>query len=90
MTSPLSHKYENYSEPGWLRGDLHSKNNVSKYKQPLILFCKLINNCSQFLRIMLFFPSHFSNDIYESLNVISGDEFFLQKSLGSRDTMVTY
>ena len=51
MTSPLSHKYENYSEPGWLRGDLHSKNNVSKYKQPLILFCKLINNCSQFLRI---------------------------------------
>ena len=28
---------------------------------------------------MLFFPSHFSNDIYECLNVISGDEFFLQK-----------
>ena len=89
MTSPLSHKYENYSEPGWLRGDLHSKNNVSKYKQPLILFCKLINNCSQFLRIMLFFPSHFSNDIYECLNVISGDEFFLKKSLGSSGDLLT-
>ena len=28
---------------------------------------------------MLFFPSHFSNGIYECLNVISGDELFLQK-----------
>ena len=41
MTNPLSHKCENYSEPGQLRGDLDSKNNVSKYKQLLILFVNL-------------------------------------------------
>ena len=29
---------------------------------------------------MLFFPSHFSNDIYKCLNVTSGDEFFLKRN----------
>ena len=41
MTNPLSHKCENYSEPDQLRGDLYSKNNVSKYKQLLILCINL-------------------------------------------------
>ena len=38
MTNPPSHRCENYFEPDQLRGDLDSKNNVSKYKQLLILF----------------------------------------------------
>ena len=38
---------------------------------------------------MLFFSSHFSNDLYECLNVISGDEFFLKKSLGSSGDLLT-
>ena len=33
---------------------------------------------------MLFFPSHFLNDIYKCLNVTSGDEFFLQKIWASK------
>ena len=55
MTNPLSHKCDNYSEPDQLRGDSDSKKYVSKYKQLLIPFCKLINNCSQFLRKCSFF-----------------------------------
>ena len=54
MTNPLSHKYDNYSEPDQLRGD-SDKKYVSKYKQLLIPFCKLVNNCSQFLRKCSFF-----------------------------------
>ena len=41
MTNPPSHRCENYFEPDQLRGDLDSKNNVSKYKQLLILFVNL-------------------------------------------------
>ena len=55
MTNPLSHKCDNYSEPDQLRGDSDSKKYVSKYKQLLIPFCKLVNNCSQFLRKCSFF-----------------------------------
>ena len=41
MNNTLSHRYEYYFEPDQLRGDLDSKNNVSKYKQLLILFVNL-------------------------------------------------
>ena len=78
MTNPLSHKCENYSEPDQLRGDLYSKNNVSKYKQLLILSINLqiiVPSSSG----IAFFSFRFSNDIYKCLNVASGDEFFLQK-----------
>ena len=44
MTNPLPHKCDNYSEPDHLRGDSDSKKYVSKYKQLLIPFCKLVNN----------------------------------------------
>ena len=39
--NPLPHKCENYSEPDQLRGDLYSKNNVTKCKQLLILCINL-------------------------------------------------
>ena len=41
MTNPPSHRCENYFEPDQLRGDLDSKNNVSKYRELLILFVNL-------------------------------------------------
>ena len=80
MTNPPSHRCENYFEPDQLRGDLDSKNNVSKYRatDP---FCKLANNCSQFPRKCSFF---LLNDIYECLSVTSEDEFFLQKIWASK------
>ena len=89
MTNPLSHKCDNYSEPDQLRGDSDSKKYVSKYKQLLIPFCKLINNCSQFLRKCSFFLFIFEM-IYIGVWMLHLGTDFSCKKMGSKDTMVTY